>query len=214
VDDPVQHCTPSATCRGAHAGRSCPTLRLRTLSCAGARLQPLRPWADLLRHGLRSDGAPTVAARCRPALPGQPARALQSCRANPALAHAPSGVGHVHIDAGGGVGSAIGDASGFPSAGLGCCTDHPVIDARRCSSVCTGVTRPAMQDHHHPQRIHGWRAGKSGRRPPHAGAGRHFVHLALPLVPHALCSAGSAGLPAPQPTAAPCLPQGGSQPWP
>jgi hypothetical protein len=33
-------------------------------------------------------------------------------------------------------------------------------------------------------------------------------------VPHALCSADSAGLPAPQPTAARCLQQGRSQPWP
>jgi hypothetical protein len=33
-------------------------------------------------------------------------------------------------------------------------------------------------------------------------------------VPHALCSADSAGLPAPQPACTPCPSQGGAQPWP
>ena len=208
--------TPSATCRGAIAGRSCPTVRLRALSCAGARVQPLRPRAGLLRRGLRRDGAPTVATRRRPALPGQPARALPSCRANPALARAPSGAGHVHVDAGGdlhrAVDSAIGDASGFPIGCLGCCTGRPFIDARRCSNACIGATRPAMQqDRHHQQRGHGGHVGKLGCWRPRAD---HLADLALLLVPHALRGTRAVGLPAPQPACTPCPPQGGARPWP
>ena len=188
--------TLSATCRGAHAGRSCSTIRLRALSCASARLPPLRPRAVLLLR----DGAPTVATRRRPALAGQPARSLRSCCANPALARTPSGVGHVHANANAvgdrvrAVRSAIGDASGFPIGGLGCCTGHPFIDARGRSRTCTGVTQPAMQDRHNQQRVHGGHAGKLGCRRPRAD---HLADLALPLVPNTLRGTRAVGLPAP-----------------
>lgn len=207
---------PSATCRVAHAGPSCPTFRLRALSCAGARVQPLRPRANLLRCGLRRNGAPTVATRGWPALPGQPARAVQACRAYPALAPAQGGVGlvaHVaHV-----VGSfsrtvrgAIGDASGFPNACLGCCTDPLLIDARRCRSTCAGGTRPAMQGRHHQQHVHGDHAGKLGRRRP----AEHLADLALPLVPNTLRGTRTTGLPAPQPVCAQGQSAGGAHPWP
>lgn len=198
---------------GVHAQSSCSTLRLRALSYAGAGLQPLRPRTDLLRCGLRCDGAPTVDTGRRPALPGQPGRALPSCRAYPALAHAPGGVGHVHADAGAdlhcAVRSAIGDASGFPIGGLRCCTGHPFIDTRR-RSTCTGVTRPTMYDRHHQQRTHGGHAGSPGRRRPRA---HHLAALALPLVPKTLRRTRAAGLPAPQPACAQDQGAGGAQPW-
>ena len=204
---------PSATCRVAHAGPSCPTLRLRALSCAGARVQSLRPRADLLRCGLRRDGAPTVATRGRPALPAQPARALQARSAKPVLAPAQGCAGHLAHASGDfsrAARRAVGDASGFPHVGLGCCTDCLVIDARRCSSTCTGGIRPAMRDRHHQQRVHGGRAGKFGRRRRPAD---HLASLALPLVPNKLCSRRAAGLPAPQLACTPYPPQGGAQPW-
>ena len=121
--------------------------------------------------------------------------------------------GHVHVDTGGDLdragGGAIGDASEFPIEGLGCCTGCPFIDARRRSSACAVVTRPAMQqDRHHHQHVH---AGKFHRRRPRVD---YLANLALPLVPHALRGTRSAGLPAPQPAGAQGQGAGEAQPWP
>ena len=131
----------------------------------------------------------------------QPSRAIQACRTNPALARTPSFV----CSAGGPLrdgAAAIGDASGFPCAVLGCCTDRPLTDARR-RNTCAGVNRPAMHGHHRQQRA----IARCHLAPDLFG-------MALPLVPHALCGAGSPGLPAPQPGCAPCQRTGGAQPWP
>ena len=198
--------TPSATRRGTHGRRACATLLVRALPRAGAGVQPLRPGPDLLRHGLCSGGSLAVAALRRPALSVQPTRALNARRENSALARTPSVAGRTAGGLGAGD-TAIGDASGFPVTGLGCCTDRrPHTRDRRCCTCRIGATRPAMRDPHHQRRI----LARCHLAP-------YRIGVVLSLVPHALFGTRAAGFPAPQPLStvqAPYQRTGGTQPWP
>lgn len=78
-----------------------PILPLCPLPGPGARLQPLRPWPNLLRGRVRADDAAGVDPAGGATLPMQPPRPLQSRRTHAPLPGSPREC----------------DASGFPCAG-------------------------------------------------------------------------------------------------
>ena len=95
---------PNASmCAVARGGDDCPTVSVRALPNSGAGLQPLRPWPDLLRTRLCTDGSARRPARGRAALPGQPPRSGEPCGAGRSLSRP----------------TKQRDASGFPATSRG-----------------------------------------------------------------------------------------------
>jgi hypothetical protein len=94
---------PIASMCAVARGDDCPTVSVRALPSSGAGLQPLRPWPDLLRTRLFTDGAARRPARGRAALPGEPPRSSEPCGAGRSLSRP----------------TKQRDASGFPATSRG-----------------------------------------------------------------------------------------------
>jgi hypothetical protein len=93
----------ASMCAVARGGDDCPPVSVRALPSSGAGLQPLRPWPDLLRARLFTDGAARRPARGRAALPGDPPRSGEPCGAGRSLSRP----------------TKQRDASGFPATSRG-----------------------------------------------------------------------------------------------
>src|SRR5258707_11920608 len=93
----------ASMCAVARGGDDCPPVSVRALPSSGAGLQPLRPWPDLLRARVFTDGAARRPARGRAALPGEPPRSGEPCGAGRSLSRP----------------TKQRDASGFPATSRG-----------------------------------------------------------------------------------------------